>query len=47
MISEKLFDFPLPNREEIRFAIKTAKTNPDDLDSRQAWILKEFTKGVF
>ncbi|MDD5147961.1 MAG: hypothetical protein PHH08_00680 [Candidatus ainarchaeum sp.] len=47
MISEELFDFPVPSREEIRFAIKTAKVNPDDLDSRQAWILQKFTKGFF
>jgi len=39
------FEFPLPSAEEIRFVRKLAKENPEELDSREMWILNEFLGG--
>ncbi|MBN1940978.1 MAG: hypothetical protein JW772_02235 [Candidatus Diapherotrites archaeon] len=34
-------DFPAPSREEIKAALLVARTNPEDLDGRDLWILSE------
>jgi len=39
------FDFPQPSAEEIRFVRKLAKNSPEELDSREMWILNEFLGG--
>lgn len=34
------FDFPIPSEEEILSVKKLAKSHPEDLDSRELWILE-------
>ena len=38
----KKFDFPLPNRGEIKAVIELVKSSPEDLDGRDMWIFREF-----
>jgi len=33
-------DFPEPNQEEIKLVKWIAKNNPEDLDSRELWVLE-------
>ncbi|MBN1940910.1 MAG: hypothetical protein JW772_01885 [Candidatus Diapherotrites archaeon] len=47
MIFEKTLNFPAPSREEIKAAIQIARNNPEDLDGREMWILKEFVGSDF
>jgi hypothetical protein len=42
---QKLFDFPQPTGEEIKVIQEIAKSNPEQLDGREMWILKEFMAG--
>ncbi len=39
------FGFPIPSDEEILSVKKISKYNPDDLDSRELWILENFDEG--
>lgn len=38
-------DFPEPNQEEIRLVKWIAKNNPEDLDSRELWVLEQILEG--
>jgi hypothetical protein len=38
-------DFPEPSQEEIELVKWIAKNNPEDLDSRELWVLENFTEG--
>ena len=41
------FDFSLPSQEEIRAVKEIADSNPELLDGRELWILKEFVESDF
>lgn len=34
-----------PTLEEIQYVKRIAKNNPEDLDSRELWILENFSEG--
>ncbi|MFA5931201.1 MAG: hypothetical protein WC821_02735 [archaeon] len=38
-------DFPKPNQEEIKLVKWIAKNNPEDLDSRELWVLEQTLEG--
>jgi len=38
-------DFDKPSKEEIIAARKMATYNPEDLDSRELWVLENFSVG--
>ena len=38
-------DFPEPTQEEIRCVKWLVKHNPDELDSRELWVLENFVEG--
>jgi len=41
------FNFSLPTREEIEAVKEFARSNPEMLDGRELWILKEFLESEF
>jgi len=47
LIFQKIFEFPLPSREEIKAVKQIAESNPDDLDGRDLWVLQEFVESDF
>ncbi len=38
-------EFLAPSEEEIKIVKQMAESNPEDLDGREMWILKEFIEG--
>jgi len=38
-------NLPEPTQGEIDYAKWLAKNNPDELDSREMWVLENFSKG--
>jgi hypothetical protein len=38
-------DFPEPSQEEIKLVKWIANNNPEDLDSRELWVLENFSEG--
>ena len=38
-------DFPAASQEEIKLVKWIAKNNPDDLDSRELWVLENLKEG--
>ena len=47
MIFQKTFEFPSPSEEEIKVVRQMAESNPEDLDGREMWILREFAEVDF
>ncbi len=39
------YKFPEPTQEEIIYVKWVAKNNPDDLDSRELWVLENLKEG--
>jgi hypothetical protein len=40
-----IFSFIQPSKEEYLSVRRLAKTSPDDLDSRELWVLENFLEG--
>ncbi len=40
-------EFLAPSEEEIKEVKRIAESNPEELDGREMWILKEFIEGDF
>jgi hypothetical protein len=38
-------EFPEPNQEEVKLVKWIAKNNPEDLDSRELWVLEQSLEG--
>lgn len=39
------FDFDIPSKEEILAVKRLAKSNPEELDSRELWVLEQSMEG--
>ena len=39
------FDFSIPSKEEILAVKRLAKYNPEELDSRELWVLEQVIEG--